>query len=149
MAVAPVIKIISFLFLFLYTFFWLLHSAREKNKISHKCNFLQVVPARVFVKFKLTTGKINGAFHICNTVQFSQQMFLHLLKHLLLKYLCFLGFFRLQEFFQAERPSEPDLHLSREPELSDRPAPPEPVSALPAEKVPQDGNATRRYSIFS
>lgn len=51
---------------------------------------------------------------------------------------------RLQVVLQAIRSKEFNVLMSRESQLSDRSTPSESVSILSIEKVPQDGNATRR-----
>lgn len=51
---------------------------------------------------------------------------------------------RLQVVLQALGEAKSDVLMPRESQLSDRSAPSESVSVLSIEKVPQDGNATRR-----
>ena len=51
----------------------------------------------------------------------------------------------LQELLQAQCAEEPELHVPRQPELSHRPASPQPVPVLSPQKVPQSGHETGRY----
>ena len=65
---------------------------------------------------------------------------------LLLLLLLFMGDgHRLQEFLQALCQAEPVVLVPRQPQLPGGPAPPEPVSVLPAQEVPQDGHEKRRW----
>ncbi|KAM8781996.1 COUP transcription factor 2 isoform 2-T2 [Rhynchonycteris naso] len=52
----------------------------------------------------------------------------------------------LQELLQTQCAEESELHVPRQPELSHRPAPPQPVPVLPPQKVPQSGHETGRLA---
>ena len=54
----------------------------------------------------------------------------------------------VQELLQEIRQTEPDVHVSREPELPHRPTPPQPVPVLSLQEVSEGRDEARRYVLM-